>query len=234
MINAGNPAAALSGSIRLQGARIDQIILEGYRESISRIVKHSFIFPRGFRKAIFCRVWLGCRGRGWCEITWTWYPLASEDSTFPRAPGSLNLGNGEGLRFERLIAIDDDYMFTVTDRVQNITDDPLLLYPYGLIRRTHEPPTLGFFILHKGPPWSFNGTLKEIDYDDLRDSRSESIETTGGWIGITDKYWLAALIPDQTTPMRGRFRYKEGLDGEKFQWSIGSLEKILVVDRVLR
>ena len=142
----------------------------------------------------------------------------SEDSTLsPGHPVLLTWDNGEGLRFERLIAIDDDYMFTVTDRVQNITDDPLLLYPYGLIRRTHEPPTLGFFILHEGPLGVFNGTLKEIDYDDLRDSRSESIETTGGWIGITDKYWLAALIPDQTTPMRGRFRYKEGLDGEKFQ-----------------
>ena len=219
LINAGNPAAALSGSIRLQGARIDQIILEGYRESISSDSSNIVLFSSSAsEKPYFAEFgWVAEEGVG-VKLPGPGTLWQSEDSTLsPGHPVLLTWDNGEGLRFERLIAIDDDYMFTVTDRVQNITDDPLLLYPYGLIRRTHEPPTLGFFILHEGPLGVFNGTLKEIDYDDLRDSRSESIETTGGWIGITDKYWLAALIPDQTTPMRGRFRYKEGLDGEKFQ-----------------
>ena len=219
LINGGDPAAALSGSIRLQGARIDQIILEGYRESISPDSSNIVLFAASAsEKPYFAEFgWVAEEGVD-VKLPGPGTHWQSEDSTLlPGHPVLLTWDNGEGLRFERLIAIDDDYMFTITDRVQNITDGPLLLYPYGLIRRTHEPATLGFFILHEGPLGVFNGTLKEIDYDDLRDSRSESIETTGGWIGITDKYWLAALIPDQTTPMRGRFRYKEGSDGEKFQ-----------------
>ena len=219
LINPGNPAAALSGSITLQGARIDQIILEGYRETTSPDSSNIVLFSSsGSARPYFAEFgWIAEEGENLRLPGPATLWQSSASTLSPDQPVLLTWENGEGLRFERTIAIDDDYMFTVTDRVQNVNERAVLLYPYGLIRRTHEPATLGFFILHEGPLGVFNGTLKEIDYDDLRDSRSESIETTGGWIGITDKYWLAALIPDQTTPMRGRFRYKEGLDGEKFQ-----------------
>ncbi|MEE2694227.1 MAG: membrane protein insertase YidC [Pseudomonadota bacterium] len=219
LINPGNPAAALTGSIRLQGARIDQIILEGYRESIAQDSSNIVLFSSsGSARPYFAEFgWVAEEGAN-VKLPGPGTMWHSKDSSLsPDRPVLLTWENGEGLRFERLITVDDKYMFTVTDRVRNITETTLLLYPYGLIRRTHEPETLGFFILHEGPLGVFNDTLKEIDYDELRDSRSESVETTGGWIGITDKYWLAALIPDQTSSMRGRFRYREGLDGEKFQ-----------------
>ena len=129
----------------------------------------------------------------------------------------LSWDNGSGLLFEREIEIDHGYMFTITDRVFNDGDQLLELYPYGLINRTDEPDTLGFFILHEGPLGVFNETLHEFDYDDLRDDPTESFQSTGGWIGITDKYWLAALIPDQGQTVNSRFFYTKSNDGEKFQ-----------------
>ena len=85
-------------------------------------------------------------------------------------------------------------MFTVTQRVKNTGTKAVTLYPYGFISRTGTPEILGFFILHEGPLGVFNGTLKEVDYDDLRDDGKIVQNTQGGWIGITDKYWLAALV----------------------------------------
>ena len=182
LINAGNPAAALSGSITLQGARIDQIVLEGYRETTSPDSSNIVLFSsRGSARPYFAEFgWIAEGGENLKLPGPATLWQSSASTLSPDQPVLLTWENGEGLRFERKIAIDDDYMFTVTDRVQNVTERAVLLYPYGLIRRTHEPATLGFFILHEGPLGVFNGTLKEIDYDDLRDSRSESIETTGG------------------------------------------------------
>ena len=134
-----------------------------------------------------------------------------------RRPLQLSWQNDDGLRFEREIAVDENYMFTITDRVINDGDRSWVLYPYGLISRTDEPKTLGFFILHEGPLGVFNGTLQELSYDDLRDKSGDTVQSTGGWIGITDKYWLAALIPDQTISMTGRFSHRSTAGREKFQ-----------------
>jgi YidC/Oxa1 family membrane protein insertase len=219
LINPGNPEAAISGSITLRGARIDQIILREYQESLSPDSPNIILFsPKETAQPYFAEF-------GWVAEDNVEVNLPGPNTLWestgsilsPDQPVVLSWENGDGLKFERVISIDNDYMFAVTDSVRNEGADSVTLYSYGLIRRTHEPATLGFFILHEGPLGVFNGTLNEIDYDDLRDAHTESVESTGGWIGITDKYWLAALVPDQKTPMVGRFRYKEASDGEKFQ-----------------
>ena len=147
------------------------------------------------------------------ETVWA----SNQDELNPSQPVQLSWQNDNGLRFEREIAVDENYMFTITDRVINDSDRSWVLYPYGLISRTDEPKTLGFFILHEGPLGVFDGTLQERSYDDLRDKSGDTVESTGGWIGITDKYWLAALIPDQTIPMTGRFFHRSTASREKFQ-----------------
>ena len=219
LINPDVAGAAISGSIALKGGRIDDVILNRYREEIepdsARIVMLSPSETSRPYHADF----------GWVvdqgievelpdsETVWT----ADQDELTPAQPVKLNWQNEEGLLFEREIAIDENYMFTVTDRVINNGTRSLVLYPYGLISRTDEPKTLGFFILHEGPLGVFDGTLQELSYDDLRDKRTETAESTGGWIGITDKYWLAALVPDQNSPMTGRFFYTNTTNREKFQ-----------------
>ncbi len=132
----------------------------------------------------------------------------------PDQPVTLTWDNGENLRFSRTVAIDENYMFTITQRVENTGDEPVTLHPYGLISRWGTPPTLGFFILHEGPIGVLAGTLEEIDYDDLREDGPIELPSQGGWLGITDKYWLASLVPDQESELVANFRHyiAEGQD----------------------
>ena len=134
-------------------------------------------------------------------------------------PVTLSWNNGAGLAFAQQITLDSDYMFTVTQRVTNRGARSVGLRPYGLISRTGTPDTLGFWILHEGLLGVFGDTLKEVDYDDVSDEDGGKIEqdSTGGWIGITDKYWLAALVPDQKTAIASRFVHTLQNDTDKYQ-----------------
>jgi len=147
------------------------------------------------------------------DALWT----ANRRQLTPDTPVTLTWNNGGPLQFERTIAVDADFMFTITQRVTNTGSETTSLFPYGLISRTDEPETLGFFILHEGPIGVLDGTLDEIDYSDLRSSGPVTRTSTGGWIGITDKYWLAALVPDQTVVATERFHYATRDGREKFQ-----------------
>ncbi|PPR19838.1 MAG: hypothetical protein CFH40_02182, partial [Alphaproteobacteria bacterium MarineAlpha10_Bin3] len=121
------------------------------------------------------------------------------------SPVTLSWDNGEGLIFEQTFALDDAYMIQVSQRIKNQTASPVTMTPYGLVSRTGTPDILGFYILHEGLIGVLNETLKEIDYDDLRDDGPQEFTTEGGWLGITDKYWLVALIPDQEESIKARF-----------------------------
>ena len=218
-INPNDDGATITGSIALKGGRIDDVILNLYQENTQPDSPRIVIFspPETSRPyhADF----------GWVADQDTEVELPGHETVWasnrhelnPSQPVQLSWQNDDGLRFEREIAVDENYMFTIIDRVINDSDRSWVLYPYGLISRTDEPKTLGFFILHEGPLGVFNGTLQELSYDDLRDKSGDTVQSTGGWIGITDKYWLAALIPDQTIPMTGRFSHRSTAGREKFQ-----------------
>lgn len=108
-------------------------------------------------------------------------------------------------------------MFTVSQRVENTGTEPVSLYPYGLIRRWDTPPTAGFFILHEGPIGVLGGTLEEIDYDDLQEDGDIELPSDGGWLGITDKYWLTALVPDQESTLTANFRHSLSDGQDRYQ-----------------
>jgi YidC/Oxa1 family membrane protein insertase len=198
----------IEGSFTLLGGRIDDIRLMRYRESVDpESPEIVLLSPTGTAGAYFAEFgWVpsgpGVRLPG-ADTLWT----ASSDTLTPGAPVVLTWDNGEGLKFTRTIAVDDNFMFTVTERVENSGTDPVALLPYGLIQRTGPPATSGFFILHEGPVGVFDGKLKEPGYDDLKDDGPIALTTTGGWLGITDKYWLTALVPDQNEPVKGRFSH---------------------------
>ena len=128
-------------------------------------------------------------------------------------PVTLTWDNGDGVKFIRRIALDENYMFTVTQRVENRRTNPITLHPYGLVSRTDTPSVSVFWILYEGAIGVFNGTLSEIDYDDMRDDGRIEKASTGGWIGITDKYWLTALVPDREAPFTGSFNHRMTDDG---------------------
>jgi YidC/Oxa1 family membrane protein insertase len=132
---------------------------------------------------------------------------ASGGELRPDQPVTLSWDNGAGLRFEREITIDDAYLISVTQRVTNDGEAPVSLRPYGLISRWGTPNTLGFYILHEGPIGALDGKLREIDYSDLVEDGDVELASEGGWLGITDKYWLSALIPDQQGEIKATFRH---------------------------
>jgi YidC/Oxa1 family membrane protein insertase len=139
----------------------------------------------------------------------------------PEAPLTLTWDNGEGLRFSQTFAVDDNYLFTLTRRVENHGSSGVSLWPYGLISRVGEgdPIELQFsgYLVHIGAAGAIEGTLEEIDYDDLREDGRQSFETTGGWAGFVDKYWLVALAPDQAEHVNASFSATQRGELNKYQ-----------------
>ena len=209
----------VKGSIALTGARIDDIILTDYRETQDE--ESDFIHllnPAGLTKPYYAEF-------GWVGAPNANLKLPSPDSVWtstastlaPGSPITLSWDNGEGLVFERDIAIDENFMLTVNQRVRNSGSNPVVLYPYGLISRGGTPETIDFYILHEGPLGVFGDTLSEFDYEDLQDAGKIDIKAEGGWIGLTDKYWLAALIPEKAKPWTYNFRHSIRRQTDRYQ-----------------
>ena len=208
----------LRGSIRLKGALIDDLTLVKYRETTDPDSKQiSLLSPVGAPKPYYAQFGWVAGGNG-VTVPNDNTPWAADRRTLaPGKPVTLSWDNGKGLRFIRVVALDENYAFTVTQRVVNTGLAPVTLHPYGLISRTGTPETLGFFILHEGLLGVFNDTLKEVDYSDLQEEGQIRQRTKGGWIGITDKYWLTALIPDQKAEFDTDFRHALQDKTDKYQ-----------------
>ena len=117
-----------------------------------------------------------------------------------------------GVTFQQVVTIDKNFMFSVVQRVSNPGPAAITVQPWGLVSRRGEGPEKGQYALHIGPIGVLDGTLKDsnIEYSDLRDDGPQAFDSTGGWLGITDKYWLAALVPDQKTKIDARFAAAPG------------------------
>ncbi|MCR4378407.1 MAG: membrane protein insertase YidC [Rhodospirillales bacterium] len=207
---------SVTGSISLTGGRIDDLILNGYSETLDESSpKIRLLTPRGALDAYWAEYgWIGANVKlPNANTVWS----ADKTVLSPGNPVTLTWDNGEGLTFTRTIDLDKDFMFTVTQRVTNASAAAVTLNPFGLLSRGGTPTVSGLYILHEGPLGVFNGTLKEVDYSDLMEDGPTTTASTGGWIGFTDKYWLTALIPDQATEVNTRMLYtKTGLV-EKYQ-----------------
>ncbi len=219
----------LQGSISLLGARIDDLILKNYRKTLDpESDQIRFLKKIDEREPFFIQF-------GWSSPNKNKVPngntvwMGSKSSLDPNNPVTLTWNNGEGLKFSQIISIDDDYMIKVIQKVKNETNNSVNLYPYGLIRRSGEPKTTDFFVLHEGPLGVFDGSLKEHSYSDLKETGQKGMsiktEENGGWIGITDKYWMAALIPDQNTNSNFTFRYVNNSASYQTDF-LGELSKI--------
>ncbi len=209
----------LHGSIALRGGRIDDLTLVGYQDTLEPDSREVILLsPRGMESAYYARV-------GWrvtddtiavpgLETDW----IADRETLRPGGTVKLTWDNGDGLRFEQRISLDDDYMFTMTQRVTNSSTETVTLQPYGLVNRRGTPETLGFYILHEGPLGVFDGVLEDgVKYEDLQSEPEHKFRSTGGWLGITDKYWLVALLPDQANPFDGRFTYSDSQKVARYQ-----------------
>ncbi|MEQ9316296.1 MAG: membrane protein insertase YidC, partial [Henriciella sp.] len=211
-------APGMRGTISTVGARIDDTVLTDYRETLDKDSDDIHLLkPVGAPKSYYAEF-------GWVpEAIGTPVPDAktvwtADGSTLSmNQPVTLTWDNGAGLIFERTYAIDNQFMFSVTQKVRNSGSAPVTLFPYGLISRGGTPQTAGFYILHEGPLGVFDETLKEVDYDDLQEDGDVEVSATGGWIGITDKYWLAALVPAQDEAVKYRFMHMIRQQDDRYQ-----------------
>ncbi|MBK5265705.1 MAG: membrane protein insertase YidC, partial [Alphaproteobacteria bacterium] len=209
----------LTGSISLKGARIDDIVLPTYQQTIKKDSPPIRLFsPGGTKDSYFS-------GFGWSgdglkapgpNTVWT----TSGGKLTPSTPVTLRWDNGQGQIFEITYAIDNDYMFTVTQKVSNTGTATVGVRPYGYIshKGVSEDPTS--WTIHTGPIGVFNGKANyDVDFSDLDEDGDTAITSTGGWIGFTDKYWLSALVPDQKAPVNAKFR-KGGEDVYQADFSL--------------
>jgi YidC/Oxa1 family membrane protein insertase len=206
----------IRGSIALKGARIDDVSLNDYRETVDpKSPNIVLLAPSGSPVPFYAEF-------GWAAGDQK-YKMPDADTVWARDAGNtgaltpanplrLVWNNGQGLTFRRTITIDANYMFRIADEVENGTQDTLQLYPYGIVSRHGTPQVLGYYILHEGLIGvTGDGKLQEIQYSSIADKPAQNIKTTGGWLGITDKYWAAALVPPQNSALN--MRYSSGALG---------------------
>jgi YidC/Oxa1 family membrane protein insertase len=199
----------LAGSIALVGGRIDDLALKEYRETVSPASRNIVLLsPSGAPDPYYVEFgWTAEAGAATAlpgpQTEWR---VESGDVLAPGRPVTLAWDNGQGLIFRRTYAVDEHYMFTVEQSVANTTGAPVTLYPYGLVSRHGTPPTAGYYILHEGLIGVMGEDgLVEVDYEDVIEEGPLAYEARQGWLGITDKYWATALVPDQSEPFQARF-----------------------------
>lgn len=218
-VNPGGEAGRVRGSVALRGLRIDDLELLDYHRAVDAPEEIVLFSPAGSPMPYHAEFgWVNAAG-GTARVPGPdseWAPEEGAELGDGR-PVTLAWDNGEGLVFRQTLELDADYMFRITQSVENRTGQAVALHPYGLVRRTGLPELVGFYILHEGPLGVVDGTLEEFDYDDLQDEPAETFDEARGWLGITDKYWLAALVPDPGEPVRMRFASPRSASGERFQ-----------------
>ncbi len=216
----------LEGSISLIGGRIDDLSLRGYFETLeddSPIVR--LLSPVGGDEPYYALYgWAPGGDLGFDQVPGanTEWSVESGEVLTPETPVTLIWDNGAGLIFRRTIAIDENFMFSVTQSVENTGAGAARLAPYGIVARHGLPDDLqNFFILHEGVVRKADGQLDEIAYDDVPDldfvqreaSAAEIVEVEAdGWIGFTDKYWMTTLIPGADQPFTSVTKYVAAAD----------------------
>ncbi len=207
---------SLAGSITLRGARIDDLYMKGYRETPDRNSPPvELLRPEGAQHAFFAEFgWTGQNLPGLPDADTVW-TLKDGGTLTPDHPVVLTHATEGGLTFTRTIAVDEKFMFTVTDTVANLGEQPITVTPYGSVQRQGLPDDLGGRqVVHEGAIGVLNGELELEKYKGWKKDKEKTFSSTGGWLGITDKYWLAALVPDQGEKISTAFRVtpSQGVD----------------------
>jgi YidC/Oxa1 family membrane protein insertase len=201
----------VKGSISLKGAQIDDLHLNKYREAISPSSPTiTLLTPAGAPNAYFVEHGLINPAGGTLKV-----PDANTVWTAPAGatlginkPVTLTWDNGEGLQFARQISVDEQYVFSITQSIVNNSKTSVSLLPYGLIARQDTPHIAGYYVFYEGMLGWLDGKLQEINYSDVQgEAEPTTVESSDGWLGFTDQYWATAMIPDQSKPIKTRFRH---------------------------
>ncbi len=210
---------SIGGSINLKGGKIDDIILKDYHDTVDPKSANVRLFsPPGAPDAYWAETGFvspaGAKTPG-LDTVWA----ADRQTLTPAKPVTLTWDNGAGLLFKRVIAVDDKYMFTITDSVANSGAAPATVQPYGLVLRHGKPNVAGYSVLHEG----FEGVIGDKEHAptyaaiDKAAGKLEVNKGVGGWLGFTDKYWGSAVIPEQTAPIEARYSASGAVEPVDYQ-----------------
>jgi YidC/Oxa1 family membrane protein insertase len=212
-------SGALTGSISLKGLRFDDLILRKYKQDLSKDSPDVVLFsPASSENAYFAEM-------GWVsnlsnvnvpnsETIWH----SDSDLLTPSSPINLFWVNDDGVKFLVTISVDENYLFNIEQTIVNKSDKDIPVQSYGLINRKYISVEKAVNILHQGPIGCINESLEEYSYDNIKDKKSEKFAPSiVDWIGITDKYWLASLIPDKINQYSASFSYAVKQGVERFQ-----------------
>ncbi len=192
----------LNASIRLEGARIDFAELVKYKQTLDPDSGYvQMLLPSNLPNAYFAEFGFLAKDSALRlpDSTAVWH--ASSNKLTPAEPLTLTWDNGSGLKFVRQIFIDSHYLMTIKDTVENKTESPVTLYPFGRINRTYETKAgADRSVVHEGMSGVIDGTLKEVKLGSVKPSEPKSFETNTGWAGFSDRYWFSAFILDSSTP----------------------------------
>lgn len=195
---------SLTGSFRTRGFRIDNLWLEKYKQTLSpESPDVELLMPAKTANPYYAEFgWLSSDPSLHLPDANTLWTVKGRELTV-KTPVVLEWDNGEGLKFITRISVDEHYMFTVSQAVENNREKEVVLYPYGLIARVPSPAG-SRSVVHEGMVGVLDNTLEEIKYDDLKKENKE-FTTTGGWIGFSDRYWFSAIIMNPENESRVKY-----------------------------
>lgn len=197
---------SLFGSIRVKGGRLDDLYLAKYKQTLENDSPDVELFsPAKTQNPYYAEFgWLATEPNIKLPDSKTIWTVKGTELT-PSTPLILEWNNGQGLKFIRKIAVDENYMFKIDQAVENNTGSKITLYPYGLIKRGINPDNVKSGVIHEGLIGVVDSNLKEIKYNKLKNNEPETFKTTGGWAGFSDHYWFSAFILTNDSESKVKF-----------------------------
>ena len=201
----------IKGSISLQGAIIDDIIFKNYNISLDSDEKVIFLNPKDTSKGYYIETGWASNSKEKLKLPLdnTIWKVKGNNLLTPNSPVVIEWDNNEGLIFTKKIELDDKFLFRITQSVKNTTDKSYEFFPYAQITRNYKPDVIPIYILHEGFIGMFDEELKEEDYKDIEDEKITT-NSSKGWLGITDKYWLTAIVPEKGKEFKSEFFTTDG------------------------
>jgi len=199
---------AIKGSISLKGSIIDDLTFKKYTETLNGTDQIILLNPKKVENGYFVETgWVTANENIDVPNSQTVWQIEGNNKLTPNRPVNLVWKNNQGIKFQKKISLDNQYLFTIDQSITNHTNNKYNFYPYGQIIRNTAPKVTNFYILHEGLLGVFDEQLVEKDYEDIEEKKF-TVNASSGWLGITDKYWITSLIPENNKEFKTDFEYK--------------------------
>ncbi len=216
----------ITGSISLTGSAIDDLTFKNYSKILNGKEKVTLLNPRKVKNGYYIETgWVTNNKNIDLPNSKTNWKVDGNKKLSPNNPVKIFWINEQEIKFEKKISLDEQFLFKVEQSITNNTNKKYDFYAYGQIIRNTAPEVTNFYILHEGMLGVFDDQLVEEDYDDIEEKKY-TFNATSGWLGITDKYWIASLIPEKNKNFRADFDYKN-----KFRTSFIETEPLEVGEK---